>query len=395
MNFILFSLLYWEFQEFGFLKISSKPSKVEIAGFKHTLAVAQVSDSVNSFPPQLNIYAIGQSRIGLIHSISSPCYSLGTSLASFQHGFYATAPASAFRWGEPSPLIYRIITPNYTMIRLSEHALTPYGETFATSKKGTFQILCSPYSSKDCIILNKGQVRKINSTKTVDLFGQGIGISTNGSSFVIVSRKQANRNANIDFYSNYGISPYLNVKDNISIISSFEISYKNSMTSRSTSPIIQYINDVIVVIAFPDINKLIVFRYNFTKWIIKKSIDVEFTSMTYINQRIYIVTKIGRIYSFDIASFNQREEFDLQQKISNGAFTKIASGKDWLAFLEDSPNSRLIHVYSCRTSPLLRGIIIFAIFATAAFLFIALRENTNIPRLMKKITRKSNASKWV
>lgn len=384
--FVFIPFIFSQFTYFQSVKISSKPAKVEIAGFKHMLGVAEISDSINSFPPHLVIYSVGQTRVGPIHSVASPCYSLGTQLASYQFGFYATAPASAFRWGEPGPLLYKIIPPVFAMQRLSDFPRIPYGESFATSNKGNLQILCSPYSSSDCILINESNVKKLKSPSTsIDLFGHGVAISKNGSIIVTVSRDISNGNAIVNFFTD------LNDE-----ILTFEVQHDPPITSRSKRPNIQFLSDKLVGILFPEISKYIIYKHSsIYGWSSFKTLDMPIESYTQIDQSLLTLTKDGIVSFYDKISFFRREEIEIPKQIDkDGEFTKITSGKDWFAVLEESPNQRIIHVYTSRTSPLLRGIAIFVIFSLVAIIGIAMKENININRIMKKISRKRTQSKY-
>lgn len=384
--FVFIPFILSQFNYFNSVKISSKPAKVEISGFKHMLCVAEVSDSINSFPPHLVIYSIGQSRVGAIQTITGPCYSLGTQISTFRFGFYATAPASAFRWGEPGPLLYRIIPPVFTMQRLSDFPQIPYGESFATSNKGNLQILCSPFSSSDCIILTENNITKLHSpSSSIDLFGHGVAVSKNGSIIITISRDIESGNAIVNFFSNTS-----------SKITSFTVPHSPAITSRTKQPIIQFLNERQVGIVFPEIHKFIIYKYSsFDGWSVMKELETPIESFTQIDQNIISVTSEGTVIFYDRLSYITREEIIVPKQIQkNGKFTKITSGKDWFAILEESPDQRVIHVYTSRHSPLLRGIAIFVIISLITIIGIVLKENINVNKVMKKINRKRNQYKY-
>lgn len=384
--FVIIPCIFCQFKHFQSFNISSKPSKVEIAGFKHMLSIAEISDSINSFPPHLVVYSIGQTRAGPIHSVSSPCYSLGTQLASYQFGFYATAPASAFRWGDPGPLLYKIIPPAFSMQKISDFPMIPYGETFSTSNKGNLQVLCSPYSASDCIIMSENNITKLKKpSESIDLFGYGVAVSKNGSIIVTTSRNITNGNIIVNFFSSLNNEYF-----------TFEVHHNPPITSRSKHPNIQFLNDKQVGILFPEINKFLIYKYStIYGWTLFKTLDIQMESFTQIDQLLISISKDGTASFYDKVSFFKRDEIEISKKIIKyGEFTKITSGKDWFAVLEESPNQRVIHVYTSRTSPLLRGIAILIIFSVVAIIGIALKENVNINRLLKKIIRKRNQGKY-
>lgn len=383
--FVFIPSIFSQFKYFQSFSISSKPAKVEIAGFKHMLGVAEISDSINSFPPHLVIYSVGQTHVGPINSVMSPCYSLGTQLASYQFGFYATAPASAFRWGDPGPLLYKIIPPAFTMQKLSDFPRIPYGESFSTSHKGNLQVLCSPYSTTDCIIINESNITKLKSpSDSIDLFGFGVAVSKNGSIIVTVSRGISNGNAVINFFSNLDSKFF-----------TFEVQHNPPINSRSKPPIIQFLNDKQVGILFPEIDKFIIYRHSsLYGWTSFKTLDISIESFTQIDQTLLALTKNGVVHFYDKISFFKQDEIAVPIQIADGEFTKITSGKDWFAVLEESPNQRFIHVYTSRTSPLLRGIAIFVVFSLVSIIGIAMKENVNISRIMKKLSRKKIQSKY-
>ncbi|OHS97710.1 hypothetical protein TRFO_36038 [Tritrichomonas foetus] len=381
MFFFFVCHIFSSFRPFKTIKISSKPARVSMAGFKHFLAVAEISDSINSFPPHLVVYMIGPSSITTMMNVPSPCYSLGTQLVPFQSGFYATAPASAFRWGEPGPLFYRILPPIYRDFRLSDYPRIPYGETFATSFKGNLQILCLPFSinrKPDCLVIEGNSTISLKPPTPVSLFGQAVAASNNGSIIVTVS-KESDDNAIVHFFSNHG-----------KLFTSFEIPHSVPITGRSKPPIIQFLDDRTVIAAFTEINKIFLFRLTNNGWAMKQTSEISISSFSQSGQNIMTVDKNGNVLILDRVSFFQRNVAEIPKLLKNSEFTDISTGKDWFAVLEESENKRIIHVYSSKESPLLRGIAIFVVFSVIAFIGILVRANLNVNRVMKNITRRRN-----
>ena len=307
------------------------------------LAVAEVSDSLGALPPNLIVYSVGQA-VTRASAISGPCYSLGYSLVPFHFGFFASAPASAHRWGDPYPVIARIFPPAHQFVKLSQPHI-PYGETLGASYTGNVVVACSPFSQRDCIITD---LRNSTSTLRADddilTFGLGVGVSPNGTVSAVLSRNT--RDSIVQFFKKDG-----------TLMGSAKVGVDIDLRDRR--PVLHFRDERHLYVAVPSAQKLFMFKLTVNGWILMEYREHSFTAFASLGNRGFVtVTTDGRIVIMD-KNFVARTEEIVPRSLNGGKFVEIAAGDDWFAVLEEASNRRRLHIYSMKGSRMIRGVLWF------------------------------------
>ena len=349
---ILIFLLNIKFQHLKTIKLSSKTAKITLSSSKNLLAIAEVSDSLNAFPPRFRIFNIGD-IIYNIQEIPGSCSSFGKSIASFNNGFYVSSPHSAFKWGNPGPLLTKIIPPYFNETKL-DTPLIPYGETLATNEKGNIIILCSPFSTDNCIILNNGTL-KLKSPSGLTLFGLSIAISPNGN-FIAILSKGTEGYIDLHFYNN-----------NLEILTSFLIPHLKNINLKENSPFLNFKDDKHLILVIYSIQKILIYKNTINGWLPEQPIEILFNSFSFFNNFYLTLTKDGILQLLDNNFIKKFEEI-IPKNIINSKFINIIGGFKWFAVLEESDLERSIHIYKNIQSNIIKLLYIF-IYIILFFIF--------------------------
>ena len=376
---MIFALLWACLRRFPARKVSSKPARVTIAGSRHMLAVAEVSDSLGSLPPNLIVYSVGQ-MLSKADTISGPCYSLGRALVPYHFGFIASAPAAAFRWGDPHAIIARVFPPAHEFVKVKE-ARAPYGETLGASKLGNVVVACSPLSSCKCLVTDlKNRTWDLKADSDIRMFGLGVAVSPNGTVVAVLSRDS--RDSVIQFFKNDG-TELARLKVGVDI------------DPRSASPILHFRDERHLYLALPSAQKMFMFKVTVNGWILMEYKERNFISVAPTGDRGLIsVTTDGRVTLLD-KDFDVRWEEIVPRSVNGGRFVDIAAGDDWFAVLEESSNKRRLHVYSMKGSRLLRGIFWFIGSCAVVLLVMFTRGHIDASRLPRSKSKRNLETKSV
>lgn len=359
------------------LSVSAKTARVTLAGSKHLLAFAGVSDSISALPPNLYVYSIGAQFLSRIQTVNGPCFSLGRALVPFRHGFYATAPASAYRWGDPGAIMVRIIPPMDEFTKISTTNI-PFGETFASSYSGNVQIACSPYSEKYCIVIKKNISTILKTKESTKYFGLGVAISPNGSVIATLS-SGANNYALLHFYD-----------EDLNVISSFSIPHDPELTPRSSQVYLYFRDERHIIVGFFNMSHVHVYKNTVNGWLLDQTYNLPITAMAPIDDNLATLTIDGRVQVFD-HSFVSRGEEIVPRSMLGSKFTSIAAGRGWFAVLEESQNKRKIHVYSTIRHPIWRTLGLFTVLILIAFVSVFIKVKVDMGRLLNRVLKKKDS----
>jgi hypothetical protein len=298
-------------------------------------------------------------------------------------GFFATAPASSTRWGDPGPLLARIVPLSHEFLRIQRTSI-PYGETFAASLRGNLLVFCSPFSSLTCLLTNgfTNATRKLeNPTDNLQLFGLGIAVSPNGSTIAIAARDIENR-AVLQLFEANG-----------RLVESFTIPHESPLSCRSKSPFLYFIDERNVVLGLPEISRVFIYRNSMNRWTLLRHAQMPFESISPFGQSQFVtITRHGRVQIFD-KWFALRAEAIVSKTINDGQFVSVAGGGNWAAIIEEAANERKLHFYSTKGSVWWRGAIWFAVFLALALLMYYLSATYELGKLFTKAHRKKG-QRW-
>ncbi|KAH0794054.1 hypothetical protein GPJ56_001932 [Histomonas meleagridis] len=359
------------------LKISSKPSTITISGSNNLLAVSYNSDSISAFPPNLSVYNIGPSFILKEQTVDGPCFSLGRSIAPFQSGFFASAPASSFRWGDPGSLILKLLPPFEEFQKLP-YPNIPYGETLSSSKSGNLVIACTPLSSSDCLLIEGRKIRALNAPVSTNLFGLSVAVSPNSSHICTIS-SSVEGNSLLHFFNNQG-----------NLIATFTLPHNPPLTARSYPPFIQFLDEKHVIVSFFDVSKILLYKNTNNGWVLVQTHDTDAKSMSLIGKNIVSLSRDGKVQILN-KDFDVLNQEIVPKTFQKSAFTKVTGGSDWFAVLEESPEKRRIHIYTMRMNPFVKGTGIFILFLVIVAVYIFLRTKLDFSRFINRLERRRNA----
>lgn len=374
------------------IKVSSKPFQINIASNSFNLAVSHVSDSMNSLPPNLSIYTIGISFAALEQVVTGPCYSLGRSLAPFEFGFYASAPSSAFRWGDPGSLLVKAIPPLEKFYKVPYKGV-PYGETMGVSNRGDFVVACSPLEKDDnCLMIEQNPSGKDEDTiekikilkipERVELFGLSVCVSGNGSVIAVISKlKGFDDNLVLSLFDRW-----LNkeIKKFIIPLNGRKISVRESCISM------MFLDEKHLLLGLSDKDKIMMYKKTTgNDWVLSNSLNINILSMGKIDNNIIVNTKDGTVKIID-KNFVIKNQIKLTKTINNGTFTKITGGKDWFAILEESSDERKIHIYTVRIPSFIKCFGIFLLFVLLVVFYIFIRSKIDFSRIISKLQKRKN-----
>lgn len=353
-------------------KLSKKTAMVSLAGSDRFLAVAEVSDSISRFPPRLNVYAIGSSKMTNSISVNGEDSSLGYSLAPIKNGFIASSPQAAYRWGKPGPII-TTITPGKVTDEILDTPLIPYGETMAASFYNKLVVACSPLENKGCIVKN-GTQRKLNSPENTVLFGIAVSASPSGRYFATMSRDMS-RPVSIHIYNSL-----------LEVESSFKVVHNPQIDLQQMKPYLHFDNDKYIIAGFPEIGKIFIYKRSTAGWVTERPADIEMTSMSKMGMNFVVLTNNGQVKILNNL-FNVVSTLDVQRSIRNSNFTKITGGDSWIAILEEDGNERTLHIYSTKSPNYIHALIIVALLLVTSISYIILRPKISLNILHQPVKK--------
>ncbi|EAY10595.1 hypothetical protein TVAG_281950 [Trichomonas vaginalis G3] len=344
-------------------RLSKKTSMVTLQGSDKYLAIGEVSDSISRFPPRLNVYSIGTSKILSSTSIQGQDASLGYAIAPIKNGFIASSPQAAFRWGKPGPILTKIYSSR-TIHETLNSSYIPYGETLAASLYYKFVIACSPFENKGCYIINETH-RIIQAPDNVTLFGIAVAVSPSGRYYATMSRDHS-RPVSIHIF---------NSSDEIE--NSFKIVHNPLIDLQQARPYLHFDNDNSMIAGFPEIGKVFSYKRSTVGWVTEHPADIEMTSISKSGSYFITVNRDGEVKFFDNL-FKEVDSINVQRSIKNSNFTKIVGGDTWFAVLEDDGNERTLHIYSTKSSNYFHALFIVALLLVTSILYIIMRPKISI-----------------
>ena len=327
----MFSLVF-KAKKIGLLNVSSKTSKVSISGSRSFLAIAEPSNMWDALPPSLSIYSV-RTAVARVQSVTGPCSSLGRQLVSFNLGFFATSPNSAYRWGDPGPIITKIIPPGQQATILPFNV--PYGEVFATSHQGNTQIACSPLSD-DCIIVTGNQTQHLKKSSEIRHFALSAAISPNGTSIATLSSLHESKIV-LEIYN-----------QKASKITEFKMPCDIILNPRSKPPFLYFKDEKHLILVLFQQGTVITYKLTVNGWILDHTTNLQITSIAPFKNGFLTLTSDGRVQYFD-DTFTMNGEEMVPRIIADSSFEQITAGTDWFAVLEDSIYRRKLHIYTTRS----------------------------------------------
>jgi len=326
------------------------------------------------------IYSVGNGNVIQRNEVPGACSSFGRAITPFRFGFFASSPQSAFKWGNPGPLLTKIIPPVHFSQNLGTPTI-PYGETLASNEKGSIVIACSPFSSDNCLIIAENWTKKFKGQPGSSFFGISVALNPSGTTIATLS-KGSDGFASIQLYTANG-----------DLISMFNIPHNPPISLRDKQPYMHFFDDKHLVVCLYGISKMIKYKNTVNGWLPENPIEIPGIVVSQYDQS-YITLSQDGVFQIHDDNFATKYEDIIRRNIVGSKFTAIVGGKNWFAALEDSKTHRSLHVYSSISSGLMRGLFVFSISTIGILAYIVIRSKIDISRLLAR-TRSTNRAKQV
>lgn len=317
------------------MKVSSKVSYIKITGSGNLIAIGEISNSLSSYPPKLNIYKINEKgELKFIFDGKSISSSLGKSIVNIKNGFVVSSPQASFFWGEMGSVLSVIKPPQ----QYNKKIYTPfirYGETLAASNDGDLILGCDPVLSKNCVVIKNNITSFIEKKNNYEFFGLGVAINPKGDTMVILSMYSGDE---------YVVSIYS--IDNV-MIGEIRLPIENSISLRKKCHV-EFVSDSVFVVYIESESKMFRFSYDKNMWVYDTSKSGVGLSIKRYDDVFVTVNQAGKVV-FRNQNLQEIQSMNIPNDTDQSKFTNIAAGNKWIAFLEESKNRRLLHIYTVHT----------------------------------------------